>query len=217
MKKYKKYFDLIKKIFIETHENAGGSEFRYFHSINVANISNYLANKNKLSTIDKEIVIVASLFHDISKHKRVTTDGFLDGSKIYEISNKLKPHELESAEMASNFIKNDFLEEIVSKIKNTIVNHSNPSTIYEKVLHDADELSEMGVMNLWKMFTYSSYKKRNIADTVKYWNEEDKIRHMDKVNSLFLNESKKEGLKRIKEVDKIINNLSRAYTIDFGN
>jgi putative nucleotidyltransferase with HDIG domain len=207
MEQYTQYFEKIQSLFSETYESAGGQAFRYFHSVNVANIAAFLSEKIGISPEDKEIVVIAAIFHDVAKFLRKQEGGFLDASHAYEKQNNLESHEQQSAEMVMEFLSGQVSEEKIKKIFMTIINHSNPSTLLEMILHDADELSEMGSMNVWKMFTYSANKKRDLENTLKYWFEIDRDRHLDKRNNLFLDLSKEEADRRINMVDEIFGDL----------
>jgi HD superfamily phosphodiesterase len=175
----------------------------------VANNANLLSKKLKLSKEEQEILTIASLFHDVAKSKRVNKAGLLNGSREHETRNGKTPHEVESAEMVEKILKGRLPDQKIKMVKNTIVNHSSPSTIIEKILHDADELAEMGAVNIWKMFTYSSRKKRSLEDTIRYWKMQDKKRHQVKTDGLYLKESKREGQRRIKIVNEILDDLEQ--------
>lgn len=207
MEQYKKYFGEIKKLFIGTYESAGGQEFRFFHSVNVANIADFLSEKVGVSDEDREVTVIAAVFHDVAKYVRTQEGGFLDASHVYEKENNLSSHEQESAQLVRDFLVNDLPEEKIILIQNTIAHHGEPNTLPEKILHDADELSEMGSMNLWKMSTYSAYKKRDVQSTISYWFETDRARHIEKAQRLFLDESKREGERRIALVDSALGDL----------
>lgn len=207
MDQYAQYFDKIRQLFAETYESAGGQEFRFFHSVNVANIAAELATRAETSVEEKEIAIIAAIFHDVAKYLRTQEGGFLDGSHAYEKQENLENHEQQSADMVEGFLTGLLSKEKIDKVRETIANHSNPSSVPEKILHDADELSEMGSMNIWKMFTYSAHKKRDVSNTIKYWFDTDRARHLDKVNNLLLDVSKEEAALRIKMVDEMLDNL----------
>lgn len=209
MEQYKNYFEKIKKLFAGTYESAGGQEFRFFHSVNVANITALLANRIEISEEERDIAVIASIFHDVAKYLRTQNGGFLDASHAYEQSNNLESHEQKSSEMIVDLLSNTIPKEKIKKVQETIANHGKPSTIPEKLLHDADELSEMGSMNIWKMSTYSAYKKRDVLNTIKYWFGTDRARHIEKTANLFLDQSKEEAARRIKLVDDILNDIER--------
>ena len=199
----------LRGLFAGSCESAGGEEFRYFHSLNVAHLSVWLAKLIGINSEKRKVIFLATLFHDSAKHKRINEKGFLDGSHQFELENNLPRHEEESAELAVSFLSKQLNNQELLLIKETISGHDKPTTNLQKVLYDADELSEMGAVNLWKMFTYSSYKKRNLEDTVDYWFAVDRKRHLEKVKKLHFKQSRIEGKRRIKLCDLLMKELAK--------
>lgn len=71
---------ILKDLFENSYEQAGGKGHRFFHSIRVARNCLKLYQKIFKKDAPKRIV-VAALFHDIGKFSRVEANGYLDGSQ----------------------------------------------------------------------------------------------------------------------------------------
>ena len=104
----------------------------------------------------------------------------------------------------------------IAAVASIIRNHALPKTLLERILHDADELSEMGYMNLWKMFTYSQATKLDVSGTVRYWQQEDRRHHVQKRHVLKLPQSRQLAEIRIHEVDAVIAHLQAELTLAPG-
>ena len=206
MEKYTKYIDLIRLMFKNSKEGAGGFEFRFYHSQQVAYTANILAKKLNLSVEEIDIVTIAGIFHDAGKADRRAEDGSLYASREDEIKFNLERHEDVSGRIAEKELKNDFNEEFIGRVKSIIINDKQDD-ILANILADADDLSEMGAINVWKMFSYSSVKNRSIEETVKYWEDTDFQRHTDKVEKFKLEISKEIGRERIDEVSRFMAGL----------
>ena len=84
LSKYNKYIDFVYKAFENSFETTGGKRIRFFHSMYVATTAEKLSNTLQISENEKEIAILASIFHDIGKsHPIYKTKGF-DGYKDFE-------------------------------------------------------------------------------------------------------------------------------------
>jgi putative nucleotidyltransferase with HDIG domain len=204
MEKYKKYVDIIKDMFNNTKETAGGANFRFYHSYQVAHTANMLAKMLKLSEREVDIVTIAGLFHDSGKNNRISKEGYLYSSREEEEKFNLERHENISARIVERDLKDDFNADFIKVVQNIIIDDKQDN-ILTNVLNDADDLSEMGAMNLWKMFSYSAYNNRSIKDTIDYWNNTDYLRHLKKMKTrLKLKISKEIAQNRIKLTNKVI-------------
>src|SRR3989338_11405720 len=78
--RYKKEIEILKSLFGEAVEKAGGKGHRFYHQIRVAHYCEKLAKKLGLPDEKIDNLILAALYHDIGKASRIKEDGALDGS-----------------------------------------------------------------------------------------------------------------------------------------
>jgi HD superfamily phosphodiesterase len=209
MEKYEKYVDMINLMFNNTKEIAGGVNFRFYHSYQVAYTANMIAKTLNLSDREIDIVTIAGLFHDSGKSNRISEKGYLYTSREEEIDFKLERHEDISARIVAKELEDDFDEEFIKIAQNIIVNDEQDD-ILANILSDADNLSEMGAVNLWKMFLYSACNGRDIKGTIDYWINEDYANHLrKKEKKLKLDISKKLAEERINLTNNTILALKR--------
>ena len=167
--KYIIYIDIIKNLFSDRFEFGGGREFRFYHSLYVANLCNKICDDLKLSEEDKEIVILSAIFHDVGKSieafKYVDERGF----DKYEIIYNTGRHEDIGAEITRGILENRSLES--NKIEKILeaISYKNSNSIYENILHDADNIAEIGLMGIWRFFYFKSCENKEVGGLYKFW------------------------------------------------
>jgi hypothetical protein len=209
---------LLHHAFGESKEKAGGAAFREIHSIHVATIvEELLSTMSEVSTEEHEEVVYAALLHDYAKRHRIGEDGYLRGSHAEEELFGFSSHEILSAHEAQQILTPLIGELRAHRVAEIITSHSDPKTTTAEVLHDADELAEMGLMNFWKMATYSAIKDRSLPATILYWFEEDRQRHLLKSEALFLDASKNYATASIEMLDMVFKQISREIGLTNEN
>ncbi|MBU1043893.1 MAG: HD domain-containing protein [Candidatus Omnitrophica bacterium] len=203
--KYSKEISILKDIFGNSIEKAGGKGHRFYHQLRVAHYCEKLANKVELPNDKLDNLILAALFHDIGKAPRIGEDGALDGSHkadekhgdhtdknhvFYLLKQYLGHlHDEKSLNLVSDIISSKEMEEY-------------------KILSDADNLDEVGLINIWKMFTYGGAFNVDIQETIDYYFNEDRPRLLEKSSTrLYYEFSKELAKKRIQRVDDVLNAL----------
>lgn len=196
---------ILKSLFENTYEQAGGRGHRFFHSLRVAGICLELQQKLLGKSRNEKFLVLAALFHDIGKAPRVEAGGRLDGRlkadmfygrhNIIQVVYPLLYHHLSSKYPPK-------------KLALVSAYISGNGSLESQLLQDADNLDEMGLVNIWKMFTYSGLNKVSIIDTVDYYFKEDRPRLIEKIRSeMYFPETKTMGLKRLERVDQFLNDL----------
>lgn len=202
---YHKYVDLLSEKFNDCFEYSGGKKFRFYHSQNVAILANKICETLKLNPKEKDVIILSALFHDIGKSvdilKNMGKEGFCD----YEKRMKIR-HEDIGADMVFEILKDDFSIDIVKKVSETIRNDES-DIIYAKILHDADDVSEHGVINVFKMIYYSGCDNRDMKNMVEYWfkNVDEQKRKEKILKRANFEISKDMVSKRLKKTDEFMN------------
>ena len=178
--KYKKYIDFLNDSFMDCFEFSGGQNFRFYHSQNVAFLSNLIAEILDLDEKDKELVIIASLFHDIGKSTKAYKNVGADGFKELEMRLGIDHDEI-GADMVRDILKNDFDKDFINIVSKTIRNKES-GTKYSNILYDADNMSELGEMEIFRSFYYNSCKNNALDDIFNFWNNTNKNVKLAKVN-----------------------------------
>ncbi len=181
LSKYDKYIDFIYKAFENSFETTGGKRVRFFHSMYVATTAEKISNILQISESEKEIAVLASILHDIGKSHPIYRTKGISGYKEFEKEHNID-HEKIGAEMVFDILKNDFSVSKIETIANTIIDKEH-NEIYSKILHDADNLSELGRMEIHKSFYYNASDKQDINTTIAYWYEENSAIKLKKINS----------------------------------
>ena len=202
---YKKEIEVLKGIFGESIEKAGGKGHRFFHQLRVAQLCGELAEKYGLSEDEKNVLILAALYHDIGKATRIKEDGTLDGSQ--KADEKQGDHTNREHVFA---LLNKYLGELhdtntLGRVADAI---SDRGSELFQMISDADNLDEVGLVNVWKMFTFGGAFNVDIEETIDYYFDEDRPRLLQKSEDvLFFDHSKELAKRRIQKVDDMLNNL----------
>lgn len=204
LSEYHKYVDLLSKKFAGSYEYSGGKEFRFYHSQNVAILANVICDNLNLNDKDKNVVILSALFHDIGKSADILKNVGKEGFCSYEKRMNIR-HEDIGADMVLDILKNDFSSDIVKKVSDTIRN-DECDIIFAKILHDADNISEHGVINVFKMIYYTSCMEEDMKNMVNYWfnNFDEKERQNKILKNAKFQISKSMVKERIKRTDEIM-------------
>lgn len=178
---------------------AGLKEYYYYHSIEhtfeVYDVAKTIANRLSLSEKDRELLLIAVLFHDSGM------------TRVYE------KHEVFSVQLANEYLKNkDVADRDIQIVKEIILATRmphNPQNNLQEIIADSD-ISHMGNDN----FDYKSYLLRKEWETVyerKYSEEEWlKINIEFLENNHFYTEYGKENFAsvRLRNLEKYKNRLS---------
>ena len=201
MQKYNKYIEYVKNAFKNSFEKAGGNNYRFYHCINTANIAKYIAKELNLSEKETEIVILAALLHDIGKIEQIQENGFLDRSSVYEALHNLERHENVSARMVYDILKDDFSKDIIDTVAN-IIKDDMQDNILAHILHDADDISELGYMNVIRLFTYNHDK--SIEHITQHYLHTDKQKKEKKLEKLHFDISRKLANERLAKTEDFL-------------
>jgi len=164
-----KYFDNLidfNDFLMKTYQHVEGYFQRYGdreshsleHTIRVANTCFDLA-QHLGATID--VLLVSAIFHDVGRPMEENT-----GECHAEIS----------AEIASSFLKEHALNEMVHEVVENIRSHRfskgiQPTTKEGKILKDADALDALGAIGIYRTIIFSLEKGYNLNKAVEHFYE----------------------------------------------
>ena len=132
--------------------------FIYYHGIRVSKLS--LKLRKVILSEDcshDDIIIVASLFHDIAKG--------------------IEPHGKYGAILMKDILKEYCSEYEINEIIEIIYSHNqrkknNDYSEYIKIVQDADILDHFGAVEIWMNFQYYSHKDEPMQNSVEFYNKE---------------------------------------------
>lgn len=108
-----------------------------------------------------DVLVIAALFHDT-------------GRPIEEITEKC--HAELSADIATEFLKEHSLNEMIHEVREVILSHRfskkiKPTSKEGKILKDADALDALGAMGLYRTISYSIEKKYGLEKALEHFDE----------------------------------------------
>jgi putative nucleotidyltransferase with HDIG domain len=184
-----KLFNIIKDSFINQEEKSGGIGYRYYHSIRVYNYcKRFLSFKEvKIKNPNSNVVLIAGLFHDIGRIK--------DKRKI--TTSIMPDHDEFSAPIAKELLKNIIEEETIAKVSDLLNNYKNENylSIEKELVQYADNLDEIGALDVWRMFVFGTYNKESILSRIEVWKSFEKPRYGNE----WLNKFKIKSIREIAE------------------
>ncbi len=165
-----KMIGIIEKAFLQQVESAGGKGYRYYHSLRTyQNAKKFIKMKEIYKNrIDSDALLVAALFHDIGRKKNRR-----------KVANPSMPgHESDSGNMLKKLLKDIVPVNTIDKAAK-IINPNETSKeikLEKELLYYADELDSIGMLKIWRMFTYEAYNKGTIENKIFYWNTDNSKR-----------------------------------------
>lgn len=199
---------LLKQKMIGKEDMAGGMGYRYFHQLRVYNsCKRFLRLRSIRRKIpDENAVLIASLFHDIGR-----LSYYSDKPKLSDFL--MRGHEKESAnlmrKMLVELIDDKTLytaAEIVAQYKD----RNSRRSFDLEFLSELDALDKVGMLNIWRMFSFSAFYKRTVASTLDYYYDTEIERKKGKwLRKFKIPELRKVAVRRIREMDKAMEELER--------
>ena len=161
---------IVKNAFINQEEKSGGMGYRYFHSVRVYNSCKgfLLLNEVKRKNPNEDVALIASLFHDIgrAKDRRKITTSIMPG------------HDELGGRMVKKILKGHVDKKTIDRVSELLLNYKNDkySSIEKDLVTYADDLDEIGALDVWRMFTFEAYNKGSIATKIDFWKNYEKLR-----------------------------------------
>ena len=197
MGKLDEFIKIAKKAMIEHLRVEGGYGYEFHHGLRVMKLSKGIAESEELEKekVNEKCLLVGALFHDVGRaidfHNHVGAGvGFVKNS----LSDLLDEHELA---MVSDIIRQHGKE--------------RKETIEARIVSDADHIDHVGTMDVWRMFHYSAFEKRDPTYTIG-WFIENKAWLHDHVSKVAFEVSRKEMRKRIETELNFMKEFEREVT-----
>ena len=207
-KKYQKFIDIMIGYCDGFDEETGGHNYRLHHQLRVAESVYRICRSGELKNVDEKIAVIAGLFHDVGRIHILKNNNTKTLKFERKELDKHRGHLEVSKTVALDLLKNEFSQAELTKLCDAMTEGDNPSKTPEsKILHDADFIDELGVLNLFRMFSYSGIINRSMGETVRYWFNIDRAVKLSKMEKCFTKFARKEAKRRIQLQDKIMHEL----------
>jgi len=179
---------IIEDNFSDVFEPAGGKGYRVLHARRVGNYIREFIDKNDefTSSSDKDVIIAAGILHDIGDLAKIK-------NKTIDYSIKLD-HSIAGAEkIQEELLKHKIDINKINLISEIVRNHHNYNKKHTneiKLVQDADQIDELGLINVWQMFLFSANTERSFEKTLDYWKDEGLKRKKECVKNMNFDFSK---------------------------
>lgn len=188
-----KLHKIIHELYKDFTETGGGKGYRYFHSMLTADYAKKIVMTEQLE-VDEDSLIIACLFHDIRKLEAIDENGILD----YDHTCCIEDDNITFEHIAKH-IRRIVSKETIRKAVEIIRNKDTKNASLEsKILHDADDLCNAGVLSTWRTIAYAIIMDRGVHDTVTFWDDVMLKQEIDLADSLFFKSSQRTARKRTK-------------------
>lgn len=182
MEELDEFIGIAKKAMQEHLRVEGGYGYEFYHGIRVMKICRTITKSEglEMGKINKKCLLVAALFHDVGRvidfdHHAEAGTRFVDQT----LSHLLDENE------------SDLVKDIIRQHCG-----DNKETIESRIVSDADCIDHVGAMDVWRMFHYSAFNKRDPTYTAR-WFEENKEWLHNHIKKLSFKVSKREMEERI--------------------
>ncbi len=206
----KEALKFFKKLNYNTEDDKDGKNYRYFHPLRVLDLSQKIAEREKLSNkINNNILFLLALFHDIGRNEKLNKKHGLN----------LKDHDKNNIllfkKYVASFLKNKKDAEILIDV---VEDFSLKQCVYKesKIVSDADNLDEIGILNFWRMAVYAGKHHQDGQQIIDFYYNFDRRDKKEKMkNKLFFKTSKKIANARLKEMDRIMSKFKDVFIVYF--
>ena len=203
---YKKIYSFIKENFEKTNYFSHGAFDETYFSMRVYESSKKIMSEIK-QAINKEVVLVGAILHDIGKIKLKTSILFKANKITNETRKEWYKHPKLGVPIAKRFLKQlGHSDEFITKVSYLIEHHADRGdklknkSIELKILQDADLIADIGYSGFIRPFLYSgNFKKQNVIESIKHLSKENRLKN-HKIN---LNISKRLAKKELAIQNKL--------------
>ena len=206
------YISKLKTLFENISEPGGGQGFRFWHGLRVMiyvkNFLNKYPNYFKKYKINRDVAIIAALFHDIGKIKAVDANKFIDYNSRGNLNHHKIGGEIIKEILRGSNLSNRKISKIVQVIREQ---HESEKHLPESLLiSDCDNLDNCGLLKLWRTITYADYQKRNVDRVWEYWEKENKFKEgKNEIQKMNFKPIKKVAIRRLKNLNTVIKTMKQ--------
>lgn len=201
------YIHKLRISFENISEPGGGRGFRFWHGLRVMtyakNFLNKYPNYFKKYKIDRDVAIIAALFHDIGKIKATNVNKVINYGSRGNLNHHIIGSEIIKKVLRSSNLSDKKINRIAQVIREQ---HEPGKHLSESLLvSDCDILDNCGLLKLWRTITYAEYQKRNVDRVWEYWEKENGFKKIkDEIQEINFKPIKRVAIKRLKDLNKAI-------------
>ena len=206
------YISKLRTLFENISEPGGGIGFRFWHGLRVMTYVKNFLNKYpdyfKKYKIDRDVAIIAALFHDVGKIKATNVNKVID----YGSRGNLNHPKIGSEIIKKILGHKNLSNKKINKIAQVIAKHDTPEKHLPEslLISDCDTLDNCGLLKLWRTITYADYQKRNVDRVWEYWEKENGFKKIeDEIQKISFSPIKKVAIKRLKKLNKVIKDMKQ--------
>ncbi len=198
-----KLFQFFKKINYGFEYEGDGKNYRYLHALRVLALSREIVEKEELlNKVNQDLLWVLALFHDIGHNDELLSQE--------QIKTNDKTKDLYDSQLFEQYLFpliDD--EELVKELKVVVADFSQGlfEKLESKVVKDADDLDEIGLLNFWRLGVYSGKYHLDPQDSIDYFYQHDLANKQQKLDKLFFKHSKKIAQQRMLEMRSLVDNF----------
>lgn len=199
--------EIMSRLFNLISEPSGGVGYRIDHSLRVKRYLEIFLTNSEIgdNNLDKEVLISAGILHDIGDLARVK-------NSIIDYSSNIDHAKTGTKYIREELSKFNFEDGKISKICKIIEGHHDygfSTDIETKLVQDADLLDEVGVINIWQMFSYSANKQRSLDGTLDYWLSEGAARKIECIKKCNFAFTKRYARDRFNKLNEFMTEIIR--------
>jgi putative nucleotidyltransferase with HDIG domain len=162
-----KLIRMVRDTFLNREEDSGGIGYRFFHSYRVYKMCKLFLNLDDVSAKKphEDALLTAALFHDIGRAK--SSDSIMKAV--------MPGHDEESAKMLMELLDGILSKDTIEAAANILKHHFDEDylSIDRELFFYADEIDEIGALDVWRMFTFAAYNKINAENQLNYWKQKE--------------------------------------------
>jgi len=197
----KRLFLFFKKINYGHEYEGDGMNYRYFHALRVLKLANEIVQKENLTNeINLDLLWVLAIFHDIGHNDELLSK---EEIKANDRTKDIYDNQLFARYVYPLIDENKLLEEL--KLVVNDFSKREFKKLESRVVKDADDLDEIGLLNFWRMGVYAGKYHLDPQDSIDYFYQHDLSNKQQMVDKLFFDFSKKIAEQRMIEMVGLVN------------
>lgn len=193
-----KILDFFKKINYGVEDDLDGKNYRYFHCLRVTKLAREIAEHDSATdSVNRQAMFLLALFHDIGKNEELLRENGLS----------IKEHDANNVILFEKYLYPLLIDQtLIPELRKIVEDFSYKK--YElgesKIVRDADNLDEIGILNFWRMGVYAGKHHCDAQESVEHYFSFDRQSKIEKMEGLFFDYSRKVCAERMVEMDELV-------------